>query len=431
MNLSKNLLERRKKIVPQGVGMFTSATVNNAKNATIIDANGNELIDFSGGIGVLNAGHCQPEIVDAIIKQSQKLIHSCFHVATYEPYLDLCEKLAQLFPHGENTKVMLTNTGAEAVENAIKIARQYTKKQAVICFSDAFHGRSMMAMTLTAKVAYKLNCGPYASEVYRIPYPNYYKNGEGKTYQEYVQQEILNLNEVFVGIVNPNQVAAIIIEPVQGEGGFNVVPAKYFEALRKICTQNNIMLIADEVQSGFCRTGKWAAYQHFNVIPDISTWAKSMGSGLPIGAVVGRAEVMDGAAPGTIGGTYLGNPVSCAAAIATIKFMEQNDLNTKALNIAKIINEKFNYFKQKFDVIGDVRGLGAMLAFELVKPNTKEPNSELCIKLMEACLNNGLLLINAGTYKNCIRILSPLTISTEQLNKGLLIIEQELFNLTL
>lgn len=428
---TNNLIERRKKIVPDGVGVFAPTSAITAKDSTITDADGNELIDFGGGIGVLNAGHCPEPVVAAIREQAEKLIHACFHVSTYEPYVELCEVLAELFPHGENTKVMLTNTGAESVENAIKIARQATKRSAVICFTEAFHGRSMMAMTLTSKINYKIDCGPFAPEVYRLPFPNYYMNGDGMTEEEFVAKELDRLEDSMHTMVSPENVAAVIVEPVQGEGGFNVTPKAYMKGLRAFCDKYGIMMILDEVQSGFCRTGKWAAYQHYDVTPDISTWAKSMGSGMPIGAVIGKQEVMDKAVAGTIGGTYLGNPISCASAIATIQYMKDTDMNAKAMNISNIVFDRFNKMKEKTTVIGDVRGLGAMQAVEIVKDGDKhQPDAELVTELREACLNRGLLLLNAGVNKNIIRILSPLTISEEQLNKGLDIIEEELFRLT-
>ena len=332
------LIERRKAVVARGVSVFVASSSVEGHDATIIDADGNELIDFGGGIGVVNAGHCPAPVVKAIQDQAARLIHSSFNISTYELYLELCEKLVSLFPHGSDTKVMLTNTGAESVENAIKIARQATKRSAVLCFSDAFHGRTMMAMTLTSKIDYKINCGPFAPEVYRMPFPNYYHEGKGMSEDDFVEQELQKLHDATHTLVDPNNVAAVIIELVQGEGGFNVAPQKYVEGLREFCDKFGIMLIFDEVQSGFCRTGKWAAYEHYGVTPDISTWAKSMGSGMPIGAVIGKAEVMDGAAVGTIGGTYPGNPVCCAAAVATIKYMEEIDLNNKANEISQDSN---------------------------------------------------------------------------------------------
>ena len=421
------LLQRRKAIVANGVGIFCPSTVAQARDGIITDTDGNALIDFGGGIGVLNAGHCPEPVVKAIQEQAEKLIHACFHVSTYEGYVELCEKLANIFPHGDKTKVMLTNTGAEAVENAIKIARQSTKRSAVICYTEAFHGRSMMAMTLTSKINYKTGCGPFAPEVYRLPFPDHYHFGKGLTGDEFIDQELNRLENATHSMVAPENIAAIIIELVQGEGGFNVTPQRYVEGLRKFCDEHGIVLIFDEVQSGFCRTGKWGAYQHYNVTPDISTWAKSMGSGMPIGAVIGKQEVMDAAAPGTIGGTYLGNPVCCAAAIATINFMEKENLNERAKEISKIVESRFSIMKNKFSCVGDIRGLGAMQAVEFVKNNDPlQPDADLVATLIKNCLHRGLILLNAGTNKNVIRILSPLVITDALLNEGLDIIEEEL-----
>lgn len=430
-NKNQELLDRRKAVVANGVSVFVPSTAVSAKGAVITDADGRELIDFGGGIGVLNAGHCPDPVVKAIKAQADQLLHACFHISTYAPYVELCEKLVDLFPHGSATKAMLTNTGAESVENAIKIARQATGRQAVIAFTDAFHGRSLMAMTLTSKIGYKIGCGPFAPEVYRLKYPNFYRYGNGLTEDQFAEKELAALQEAALKVVDPKHVAAIIIELVQGEGGFTVAPKKYVQGLRKFCDDNGIMLIIDEVQSGFCRTGKWAAYQHYDVVPDLSTWAKSMGSGLPIGAVIGKAEIMDKAAVGTIGGTYLGNPVSCAASLATIEYMKSIDLNAKANKLGNRLFEHFQHLQTKCNVIGDVRGIGAMVAMEFVKngdPN--QPDGDLCTQFAANCLERGLILVTAGTYRNVVRVLCPIVIDEETLERGLKIMEEELLKLT-
>ncbi len=424
---SEALIARRKATVANGVGIFNTATIESATGATITDVDGNELIDFAGGIGVVNAGHCPEPVVDAIIAQAKKYIHPSFNVVTYEPYVALCEKLAEILPHGEATKSMLVSTGAEAVENAVKIARQATKRQAVLCYTGAFHGRTMMAMTLTSKIDYKINCGPYAPEVYRLPFPNFYRYASGLNEEEFVQRELKRLWEASKNVIDPNNVAAIIIEPVQGEGGFNPAPKAYLEGLREYCDKYGIVLIFDEVQSGFGRTGKWASYEHYGVTPDISTWAKSLGSGMPIAAVMGKAHIMDAAQPGTIGGTYIGNALSCAAALATIKFMEDNDLNARGAEVGNIVRQRFEKMKSKHSCIGDVRGIGAMMALEFVYNNDpQDPDSETCGKLVAACSERGLILLSAGTHKNIVRVLSPLVISDELLHRGLDIMEEEL-----
>jgi len=424
---SQALIARRKAAIPNGVGMFNHATAAQASGATIIDADGRALIDFAGGIGVVNAGHCPPPVVKAIQEQAAKFLHVSFNVASYEPYIALCEKLNALLPHGGPTKTMLVNTGAEAVENAVKIARQATRRSGVLCFTDAFHGRSMMAMTLTSKVGYKPDCGPFAPEVYRTQYPNLFRYGAGRSEAAFVEAELHRLEELSHNLVDPKQLACVIIELVQGEGGFNVAPKAYVEGLRKWCDKHGILLIFDEVQAGFGRTGAWAAYEHFGVIPDLSTWAKSLGSGMPIGCVMGRAEIMDKAAPSSIGGTYIGNPVSCAAALATLQYMEEIDINARGRHVGEVIRKRFEQMKAKHACIGDVRGLGAMMAMEFnVQRDPLRPDADTCTKLMNACAKRDLVVITAGTDKNVIRVLSPLVIGDELLNKGLDIMEEEL-----
>jgi 4-aminobutyrate aminotransferase/(S)-3-amino-2-methylpropionate transaminase len=427
---SEKLLERRKNTVANGVGIFNTATVSHAKGATITDVDGKELIDFAGGIGVVNAGHCPEPVVIAIQAQAEKFIHTSFNVVTYEPYIELCEKLAEILPHGVKTKSMLVSTGAEAVENAIKIARQATGKQGVLCYTGAYHGRTMMAMTLTSKIDYKIGCGPFAPEVYRLPFPNFYRYGAGRKMEDFVNWELKQLRESGRNLVDPNNLAAIIIEPVQGEGGFNVAPKEYLQGLREFCDEHGIILIIDEVQSGFARTGKWASWQHYGIVPDISTYAKSMGSGMPIAAVVGKAHIMDSAAGGTIGGTYIGSPLSCVAALATIQYMKDINLNKRADEVGAIIRDRFDKMKLDHSEIGDVRGLGAMIGIEFVKNgDPRQPDADFCSAIVKNCFERGLILLSAGTYKNVIRILSPLVITDEQLNLGLDIIEEEIIKL--
>ncbi len=424
---SQELIARRKTAVPNGVGMFNHATAATASGATIIDVDGRELIDFAGGIGVVNAGHCPPPVVKAIQEQAAKFLHVSFNVASYEPYIALCEKLNTLLQHDGPTKTLLVSTGAEAVENAIKIARQATGRSGVLCFSDAFHGRTMMAMTLTSKVAYKTGCGPFAPEVYRTQYPNYFHYGAGRSEAEFATAELHRLEELSHNLVDPKSLACVIIELVQGEGGFNVAPKAYVEGLRKWCDTHGILLIFDEIQAGFGRTGAWSAYSHFGITPDLSTWAKSLGSGLPIAAVVGKAPIMDKAAASSIGGTYIGSPLSCVAALATVKYMEEIDINAKGRHVGEVIRTRFEKMKAKHDCIGDVRGLGAMMAMEFnVKRDPSKPDADTCTKLMNACAKRDLVVITAGTDKNVIRVLSPLVITDEQLNKGLDIMEEEL-----
>jgi 4-aminobutyrate aminotransferase / (S)-3-amino-2-methylpropionate transaminase / 5-aminovalerate transaminase len=430
---NQELLDRRRKVVPNAIGIFNPATAIAANGAIITDIEGRQYIDFAGGIGVLNIGHTPSTVVEAIKKQAETLIHTCFNVAMTESYIELAEVLAELFPHGQHgTKTMITNSGAEAVENAIKIARQATGKSGILCFTGAFHGRSMMAMTLTAKTGNKLGCGPFAGEVYRLDYPNYFRYGSAfKNETSYIQYEIQKLCDFFLTHADVSNMAAVIIELVQGEGGFNVCPPEYLKALRQLCDQKGLLLIIDEVQSGFGRTGKWAAYQHYDVVPDISTWAKSMGAGMPIGCVMGKAEIMDAAKGGTLGGTYLGNPVCVAASLAAIAYMKDIDINALGEKVGNIVRKRFEQMKTKFpNIIGDVRGLGAMLAFELITDgNVAAPNTQLTKDLVQRCYEKGLIIISAGTYANVVRILSPLTIEEAVLNQGLDILEESLSEL--
>jgi 4-aminobutyrate aminotransferase/(S)-3-amino-2-methylpropionate transaminase len=428
MSHTSDLYERRKKVVPNALGIFNPSSTQSAKGAIITDADGRRLIDFAGGIGVLNAGHCPPPVVAAIKKQAEKFLHTCFNVSIYEVYLELAEKLAALIPHGDHTKVMFTNSGAEAVENAIKIARQATGRQGVICYTGAFHGRTMMAMSLTSKVGYKTGCGPFAPEVYRIDFPAFAHYQGPLKEDAFSEMHLQQLREFFQHTVAASQVAAIVIEIVQGEGGFHVVPKAYLQGLRQICDETGILLIIDEVQTGFGRTGDWAAASHYGVVPDLSTWAKSLGSGMPIGAVMGKAAVLDSIHPGTIGGTYLGNPVCCAAALATIQYMEKIGINAKGKRIGNIVRNRFMALKKRFPGhISNVRGLGAMMAFELShEGDIRRPKGDLCKRLTQRCYEKGLVLISSGVHGNVIRVLSPLVIRESELREGLDIIEAAL-----
>jgi len=426
MGTNDDLLARRAAIVPQGVPRVTAATAASASGATITDMEGNLFIDFAGGIGVMNVGHCQADVVRAIQAQAAKLLHTCIHVATYEPYVALCERLAGLLPHGERTKVMLLNSGAEAVENAVKIARQATGRQAVLCYTGAFHGRTLLGMSLTSKVGYKAGCGPFAPEIYRHPFPNHFQAGDGLSEDAFADRELARLRQAFVDTVAADALAAILIEPVQGEGGFVPAPARYLRGLREICDEHGIVLIFDEVQTGFGRTGRWASYEHAGVLPDISTWAKSMGGGLPIAAVIGRANIMDAARPGTIGGTFGGNPVACAAALATIDVLERDGLLGRAEEIGAQVRRRFEELRRRTAVVGDVRGIGAMVAMELFEDgDRRRPARTLVGEVIAACVARGVLLLSAGPLGNVIRILSPLTISDADLDRGLTILVEE------
>jgi 4-aminobutyrate aminotransferase / (S)-3-amino-2-methylpropionate transaminase / 5-aminovalerate transaminase len=427
---SKDLLERRNRVMPKAVQMTSSINADHAKGAFFYDVEGKEYLDFSGGIGVLNAGHCPPSVSKAIAKQSAKLMHVFFNLLTHEPAVVLAEKLVEILPHGDSTKVLFVSTGAEAVENAIKIARQVTGRQGIICYTGGFHGRTLMGMSLTSKTSYKTGCGPFAPEIYRLPFPDYYHNGKGLKFDDFVQQELINFRKYLSSVVAPDNVAAVIIEPVQGEGGFHVTPKAYLQGLRQICDEHGILLILDEVQSGFGRTGAWAAYEHYGIIPDISTWAKSMGSGIPIACVMGKGEVMDKTLPGTLGGTYAANPVACAGSLATLELMQKININQKGTQIGKITFDFFKKLQKECPAIGEVRGLGAMVGIELVKnQDPNQPDADLTKALVAACAAKGVFLISAGVYGNVIRVLCPLVIGQKDLKRGLGIMRTELLGL--
>ena len=395
-----------------------------AKGAMLEDVDGNSYLDFAGGIGCLNVGHRSPRVLSALREQLEKYLHLCFAVTPYEGYVALAEKLNSLAPGKAPKKTIIVNTGAEAVENAVKIARAYTKRPAVICFEDAFHGRTLLTMTLTSKThPYKAGFEPFASDVYRIPFAYPYRGGNGATAETFAH----HLEGAFKRSVAPESVAAVIAEPVLGEGGFIVPPKDYFALLQKICRQHGILLIADEVQSGFARTGKWFASEHFGIEPDLITMAKSLGGGMPIAAVTGRAEIMDAPGIGSLGGTFCGHPLSCAAALATIETIEKENLLTRSAVIGRRFEERARGWQKKWPLIGDVRGLGGMCAMELVRdPASREPADTETKQIARFCYEHGLITISAGTFNNVLRILVPLVVTDEQLDEGLGVIEAAL-----
>jgi len=423
---SRELLARRQQFVARGIASTMNVFAAKADGAIIEDVDGNRYIDFAGGIGVMNIGHTRPEVTRAIAEQAAKFTHTCFSVMMYEPYIALAERLVKLTPGEFPKKALFFNSGAEAVENAVKIVRWATGRPAIIVFDNAFHGRTLMTMTMTSKVQpYKYRFGPYAPEVYRAPYPYPYRMD--MTPQEATAFCIQELERMFVGEVAPDQVAAVIIEPVQGEGGFMVAPPGFLRALKAVCEKYNILFVADEIQSGFCRTGRMFAVEHDGVEPDLMIIAKSMGAGMPISGVVGRAEIMDAPSPGTLGGTYSGNPVACAAALAVLDLYEKEDLAARSREIGHVITQRFLKLQESFPMIGDVRGLGGMVAMELVKDRTtKEPDSHAASDTLAAAHHRGLVLIKAGMYDNVLRVLVPLCVTDEQLNRGLDIFEDAL-----
>ncbi len=420
---SQELLARRQHAVPRGVGSTMNVFAAKADGAIIEDVDGNRFIDFAGGIGVMNVGHARPEITQAIIEQAEKFTHTCFSVMMYEPYIALAERLSALAPGNFHKKAIFFNSGAEAVENAVKIARYATGRPAIIVFDNAYHGRTLMTMTMTAKVKpYKHRFGPFAPEFYRAPFPYPYRMN--MTPEEASRSCIQELERMFVGEVAPDQVAAIVIEPLQGEGGFIPAPAGFLRDLKALCEKHGILFIADEIQTGFCRTGTMFAVEHDGVVPDLMTIAKSMGAGMPISGVVGRADIMDAPPAGTLGGTYSGNPVACAASLAVLDLYEKEDLAARSRVIGEQLTQCFIQLQARHQCIGDVRGLGGMLALELVKDRaTKEPDGHMASALLTAAHRRGLVLIKAGMYDNVIRVLVPLCVTDTQLQEAMKIFD--------
>jgi 4-aminobutyrate aminotransferase/(S)-3-amino-2-methylpropionate transaminase len=417
-------MARREAAVPRGPYHATPIFVAKAEGAVIEDVDGNRFIDFAGGIGCLNMGHRHPGVLAAIREQMEKYLHVCFSVTPYEGYIAVAEKLNALAPGKFPKKTFIINTGAEAVENAIKIARAYTKRPAVVCFEDAFHGRTLLALSLTSKThPYKAGFAPFASDIYRIPFAYLYRAEKGATAESFAQ----HLEDAFKRVVAPESVAAVIAEPVLGEGGFVVPPRNYFQILHNICRKHGIVFIADEVQSGIARTGKWFASEHFGIEPDLITTAKSLGGGMPIAAVTGRAEIMDAPGIGGLGSTFAGNPLSCVAALAAIDAIEKDGLLARSTAIGKRFEEKARSWQKKWPLVGDVRGLGGMCAIELVRnAETREPADTETKEIAHYCYEHGLITITAGTYNNIMRILVPLAISDEQFDEGMSVLETAL-----
>lgn len=425
---ASELIARRKEATAAAVGCSYPVAIKRGEGAMIEDIDGNVFMDWVGGVGVLNVGYSQPEIIEAVKAQADKFFHGMFNIVTHEGYVAVAEKLNSIVPvRGDKKKTFLTNSGAEADENAVKIARGYTKRPNIIVFSGAFHGRTELTMTMTSKKAYALSMGPLSHGVYRARFPYYYRNPEGLPEESAVEYYVKSIYDVFEEGAPADTVAAIVVEPLQGEGGFIPAPIEWVKAVRKICDDNGILLIADEVQSGFCRTGRMFATEYWKEAgcePDILATAKSIAAGMPMSAVVTRAEIMDGVPAGTIGGTYGGNAVSCAASLAAIDFMEKNNLADRALEIGSKVVARYEAMKEKYSVIGDVRGLGAMIGLEFVKDReTKEPAPEAVKSIVAGCAAKGLLVESAGIYGNVIRFLCPLVVTDAQLEAGLDIIE--------
>lgn len=422
---SEAILERRKNATPAGLAKSTEVVVAKAEGGVVWDVDGNTLLDFAGGIGMINVGHRPQQITDAIKAQLDKYIHTCSLVTTFEPYVELAEMLNRLTPGAFTKKTLLCNTGTEAVENAVMLAKYYTKRPAVICFEGAYHGRSMLTLSLTSKYSlFKKGFGSFASDIYRLPAPNVYRTPNGMSEEEYLQWCIKNLEHAFIAQVDPESVAAIIIEPVLGEGGFIQMPAAFMQKIRKLCDKHGIVMIADEIQSGSGRTGKLFAIEHTGVVPDVMTVAKSLGAGMPISAVVGKAEIMDCTHLGGVGGTYGGSPVAAVAAIEALKILSSKEFLDRATHVGALLKSKLDAWKEKFAFVGDVRATGAMCIVEFVKDkNTKEPDMELPLEVLKDAVAHGIILIRAGLYSNCIRLLPPIVMTDEQLNEGMQVLE--------
>jgi 4-aminobutyrate aminotransferase/(S)-3-amino-2-methylpropionate transaminase len=425
---SEHISELRSKVVTSGYSSGTSCYVESAKGALVRDVDGREFIDFAGGIGVMNVGHSHPKVVAAIKDQAEKFTHTCFMVLPYEAAVLLAEKLCAVTPGSFTKAAVFVNSGAEAVENAVKIARYYTKRPAIITFENAFHGRTLLTMSLTSKVRpYKFGFGPFAPEIYRMPYAYCYRCPFGLKYPSCNVACADYLNEFFISHVAAETTAALIVEPVQGEGGFVTPPPEYFPKLIKICHDNGIVFIDDEIQSGMGRTGKMFAVNHWKVEPDLVTVAKSLAAGMPLSAVIGRKEVMDAVHPSGVGGTYGGNPVACRAALAVLDIIEEENLLQRSEALGKKLRERLDTLQKEYELIGDVRGMGPMLALELVKDReTKEPAAEEAKALVKFCFEKGLILLSCGNFGNVIRTLMPLIIEDDQLERGLAIMEEGL-----
>jgi len=422
---ARALHQRREQAIPRGLSHCTPVCVTRADGALLEDVDGNVFIDLAGGIGCLNVGHHNSAVNAAIHQQVDRFLHTCVQVTPYEDYITLAERMNRLAPGDFAKKTFFVNTGAEAVENAVKIARVHTQRPAIVCFEDAFHGRTLLGLALTSKThPYKAGFQPFPSEIYRIPYAYCYRCSYGKTYPSCkIHCGAQAFEEFFRRHVAPETVAAVIVEPVLGEGGFVVPPAEFFAELRAVCDQHGIVLIADEVQTGFARTGAMFACDRFELVPDILITAKSLGGGLPLAAVTGKAELMDAAAPGGLGGTFAGNPVSCAAGLAVIDAIEKQNLSERAEQLGEHFKQRARSWQQRWPLIGDVRGLGGMCAVELVQPGAREPAADETNRITRFCYQHGVIALSAGSFGNVIRVLMPLVITNAQFDEALDVLE--------
>ena len=425
---SKALVARREAATPRGAAKATTIAVERAEGAVVTDVDGNALLDFAGGIGALAVGHCPPNVVQALQDQAEKLIHLCAIVGTYEPYVRVAELLNEVTPGDFPKKTILLNSGAEGIETAVKIARSSTKRAALMVFEGAYHGRTNLTLAMTSKYSlFKKGFGPFAPEVYRLPYPYVYRRPSGIGEEEYVDDAIARLENAFVSHVDPEAVSAIVIEPVQGEGGFVPTPARFLQRIRELCTQYGIVMIADEVQCGFGRTGRLFAIEHYDIVPDLMVTAKSLAAGMPLAAVTGRAEIMDAPHPGGLGGTYSGNPLACVAAIEAINMIRQPEFLRRAEAVGARLRHHLLNLQRETPLVGDVRGLGAMMLMELViNPLTKAPAAQETLQVAGEALKRGVICMRAGLHANGIRFLPPLTITDEQIDEGMNVIAEAL-----
>ncbi len=413
------LMARRRASIARGVGQVHEIFVDHARDCEVWDVEGRRYIDFAGGIAVVNTGHCHPKVVAAVEQQLQRVTHTCFQLLAYEPYVELAERLLRLVPGDFAKKAMFLSTGAEAVENAIKIARVHTRRDAVIAFGGGFHGRTSMAMALTGKVApYKAGFGPFPAGIFHAQFPN-------ALHGVSAEQALGSVEHILKCDVAADEVAALIIEPVQGEGGFYVAPFEFLRELRALCDRHGIVFIADEIQSGAGRTGTWLAIEHSGVVPDLVTMAKSMAGGLPISAVLGRADIMDSPGPGGLGGTYAGNPLACAAALAVLQIFEEEKLLERGVRLGQRLQQGLQQIAARYPAVSEVRGLGPMVAIELIAGG-EQPDAELTRRLVAEAARRGLILISCGTYANVIRTMVPLTASDALIDEGLKILSDSL-----
>jgi 4-aminobutyrate aminotransferase / (S)-3-amino-2-methylpropionate transaminase / 5-aminovalerate transaminase len=411
---SREILERKDRVIAEPLSVFVPVVIERGEGASLTDVDGNTFLDFTGGVGCLNVGHANPRVVDAVQEQAARFFHTDFTIVPYEIYVTLAERLIALSPFSGQAKGAFFNAGTEAIENAIKFARAYTKRPAVIAFEGGFHGRTLLALSMTSKThPYKAGLGPFAPEVHRMPFAQDYRGPSAA-------EALAALERAFVTTVAAESVAAIVVEPIQGEGGFVVAPDEFMTGLRRICDDNGIVLVVDEVQTGFGRTGKMFAIEHYDVEPDLMTLAKAIAGGLPLSGVIGKAEVMDAPGDSAIGGTYVGNPVAQAAALAVLDVFEDDGLVERAAQIGEVIRGRMDAWAGRWSAVGDVRGLGAMLAIELVHDrDTKDPAPELASRIVEEAAQRGLLLLKSGIYSNCIRVLVPFVITDAELDEAL------------